>query len=79
MKHGKGKEFYRYNCLKYEGDFVKDKYEGNGKFIFGNGNYYEGPFVNGLKHGKGLLYYKQNKTFLDIIYFKDEPQHCIIF
>ena len=44
----------------YDGEFVNDKYEGNGKYIYENGNYYIGSWLNGVKHGKGILYNKNN-------------------
>ena len=37
--HGKGKLYYPNNTLKYEGDFVDEGFEGNGKHIFPNGNF----------------------------------------
>ena len=54
--HGKGKMYYKNNTIKYEGEYVNNKMEGNGKYIFENDNYYEGQFMNGLKHGKGISY-----------------------
>ena len=42
----------------YEGDFVNDKYEGKGKGIWENGEYYIGQWKNGLRNGKGTLYNK---------------------
>ena len=42
----------------YEGELKNDKREGNGKYIWENGDYYIGEFLNGLFHGKGKLYYK---------------------
>ena len=42
----------------YEGDYINDKFEGNGKYIYENENYYIGQFKNGLRNGKGILYYK---------------------
>ena len=44
LRHGKGKLFYENGNIKYEGDFVNDKYEGIGKYIFENGDYYIGQF-----------------------------------
>ena len=38
--------------ILYEGDFINDKYEGNGKYVWENGVYYIGQFKNGLQHGK---------------------------
>ena len=40
----------------YEGDFVNDKYEGNGKYIWEDGDIYIGQFKNGLRNGKGTYY-----------------------
>ena len=33
LRHGKGKIFYKNGKIKYEGDFVKDKFEGYGNFL----------------------------------------------
>ena len=35
-------------------------YEGYGKEIYENGDYYEGEFKNGLKNGRGILYTKHH-------------------
>ena len=43
--------------IGYEGDFVNDKQEGNGKSIWEDGNYYIGQWKNGLRNGKGTYYY----------------------
>ena len=43
----------------YEGDFVNDKREGNGKFIWKTGQYYIGQWKNNRKHGKGADYNKK--------------------
>jgi len=43
----------------YEGDFINGEIEGNGKYIFENGNYYIGQFKNDLRNGKGILYYSK--------------------
>ena len=34
MKHGKGKLFDKNGNIEYEGDFVNDKVEGYGKYIY---------------------------------------------
>ena len=44
----------------YEGEFVNDKFEGNGKYIWKDGKYYIGEFKKGLIHGEGTLYYQNN-------------------
>ena len=42
LKNGRGKEYYKNGKIKYEGDFINDKYEGYGKYIWENGEYYIG-------------------------------------
>ena len=37
---------------------INDKFEGKGKYIFEDGDYYIGEWKNGSKHGKGIIYYK---------------------
>ena len=34
VHNGKGKEYYKNGNIKYYGDFVNGKYEGNGKYIY---------------------------------------------
>ena len=41
----------------YEGNFVNDKYEGNGKYIWEDGKYYIGQCKNHLRNWKGTEYY----------------------
>jgi hypothetical protein len=60
LKHGKGIIYYNNGKIKYEGDFINDKYEGYGKYIDENGEYYIGEWSNGLRHGKGTIYNKNN-------------------
>ena len=42
--------------ITYEGEWVNDKPEGYGKFIYSDGEYYIGEWKNGLRHGKGKTY-----------------------
>ena len=42
-------------------DIVKYKKENNEKYIYKNGEYYIGEWQNGQRHGKGALYYKNDK------------------
>ena len=37
---------------------MNDKFEGYGKYIYENGNYYIGKWLNNKMHGKGIVYYK---------------------
>ena len=36
----------------YEGDWANDKLEGNGKYIWKDGEYYIGQYKNGLRKRK---------------------------
>ena len=42
----------------YDGNWINNKYEGNGKYILEDGEYYIGQYKNGLRNGYGILYYK---------------------
>ena len=53
LKHGKGKIYYATGNIKYDGDFINDKFEGNGKYIYKNGDYYIGEWKNNVVHGIG--------------------------
>jgi len=55
---GKGIEYYKDGSIKYEGDWVNGKREGNGKAVYKNGDYYIGSFKNNFRDGKGIEYYK---------------------
>lgn len=38
----------------YQGSFKEDSLNGQGKLLHANGDYYEGEWENGLKHGYGI-------------------------
>ena len=44
---------------KYEGQFLKGKKHGYGKFTWADGSYYEGEYKNDQKEGDGRLYNKK--------------------
>ena len=44
----------------YEGFTKNNKREGFGKYTYENGQYYIGQWLNGIKCGKGFLYYRNN-------------------
>ena len=53
--------YYLNGNIMYEGNFINDKYEGNGKYIWENDVYYLGEWKNDLRHGKGIMYYSNGK------------------
>ena len=48
---------------RYEGGFCNDKWEGEGKLIFTNGDEFCGDFVNDLIHGNGKYIYKSGDFY----------------
>ena len=59
---------------------MNDKYEGNGKYIYENDEYYIGQFLNGLRYGKGTDYYKNGSIKYEGDFVNDEYNfNCLIF
>ena len=56
--HGKGILFDKNGNIIYDGYFVNNYYEGDGKLVYESGVIYIGQFLKGERHGKGILYYK---------------------
>ena len=54
----KRKRIFKNGDIKYDGDFVNGKREGNGKYIYEDSEYYIGQWLNDKRHGKGKEYYK---------------------
>ena len=57
------------NGDKYEGDFVKNRIEGYGKYEWADLDMYEGSFKDGKKDGRGTFFWKNGDTFKGV--FKD--------
>ena len=49
-----------------------DDFEDNGKLFYENGDFYIGQILNGLRHGKGILYYKNGDIKYDGYFVKDK-------
>jgi hypothetical protein len=63
--NGKGIIYLKNGRIKYEGNFVDNKFEGHGKYNFESGIYYIGQWLNDMQHGKGKIYDKNGKLFYD--------------
>ena len=50
LRNGKGTYYYANGKMKYEGDYINDKFEGNGKCIWEDDEYYIGEYKYGLRH-----------------------------
>ena len=62
--HGKGKIYNKNGNIIYDGDFVNGLFEGDGKFIYENGEYYIGQWLNGKKHGKGKYIWENGNYYI---------------
>ena len=86
-KQGYGVEYFKeqnnqVNINKrivYEGQFFDNAYNGYGKYIWENMNYYEGEFVNGLCNGKGTLYSSDGTITYEGYFFNNKKQGFGIF
>ena len=65
--NGKGSLYYSSGNKKYEGDFINDKFEGNGKYFYENGNYYIGQFKNNLRMIKEQYIIQMEIFFMKVI------------
>ena len=75
------KEYYikKNGQIIYEGDWVNDDYEGHGKYINKNGDYYEGQFKNGLKNGKGKIFLSNGLIIYSGNFINDKAElTCIL-
>ena len=62
--------YYSNGNIKYDGNFINGKREGNGKYIYEDEDYYIGQWANGLRNGKGKLYYKKGNIMYDVNFIK---------
>ena len=51
LRYGKGILYSKHGWKEYVGDWINNKFEGYGIYIFEDGTYYEGEFINSLRKG----------------------------
>ena len=73
-RYGIGKIFLKNGKVKYAGDFVNNKFEGNGMYIFEDGYYYYGQWMDDYQHGKGNIYDKKGKIVFSADFIKDKAE-----
>ena len=56
----------------YNGDWVKDKFEGIGKYIWEDGTYYLGEWKNDSRNGKGKFFNSDGNIVLDGYWINDK-------
>ena len=71
LRIGKRIEYYSNSKIKYDGDWIDDATEGNGKYIYDDGYYFIWLFKNGLKQGIGTYHYSDRKIIYDDDWIKD--------
>ena len=69
--NGERKEFYENGELKYEGNFLNDEYDGEGKLYNENGEIYMGEFKQGAKNGFGRIIIN-DYLIKEGVFFNDE-------
>lgn len=70
--HGNGRLVYRGKKGIYTGEWKQGQWNGKGKHIKANGDYYEGHFLDHLYHGEGVFSYKQSGRFFEGQYANGE-------
>ena len=59
---GKGKEYYEFGELKFEGEYLYGEKTGKGKKYFRNGELrFVGEYLNGKKNGKVIKYFSYDE------------------
>ena len=71
-KNGEGIEYYKNGKIKYEGNFVDDLYEGDGKYYYENGDIYIGQFKKGKRNGDGCMIYNSENGHMVQGKFSDD-------
>ena len=86
MYHGKGTLYYKNGKIKHKGEFknnkflkkeygnFNDKYEENVRYDYEDGTYYIGQTKNGLRHGKGKMYYENGNILYDGDFIEDNEE-----
>ena len=68
LRDGKGFHTFADNDVNsrvsYEGEWKEDKNSGNGTLIWKKGAKFVGEFLNGLRHGHGVLTYAEDSALL---------------
>ncbi|CAD7960971.1 unnamed protein product [Amoebophrya sp. A25] len=66
FRHGTGTyHFSKTPGTRYEGQFVKDEFEGHGVYFYEGGTVYRGQWYASYKHGKGVFVNPAEKTEYD--------------
>ena len=73
-KNGQGIIYYKNNSIKYQGNFVNDKFEGDGRFNWVNGEYYDGNWKRGQSNGSGKIYYSNNNLKYEGNFSNGKPE-----
>ena len=80
LKNGRGVFYFsgHYKFWKYEGNFINDYFEGNGKLFYKNGECYDGRFKKGKRIGLSRVFNK-NKQMIYEGYYDEDRKEIIKF
>jgi hypothetical protein len=56
------------NTARYEGDYLDDKKNGKGLFIWASGNIYKGEYKDDERHGKGEMKWTDGSRYIVLFY-----------
>ena len=62
-KAGKGVLSLKKREERYEGEFLEDKFYGEGEYSYANGDVYKGTWVRGKREGQGVMVYKDGGSY----------------
>ena len=72
LRNGKGIEYYKNGNIFYDGDFIDNKREGNGKYINEDGEIICRSISEWIKKWKGKIYLKNGIIFYDGIFINNK-------
>ena len=72
---GEGTLYDKDNKLIFEGNYIYNKKNGKGRFIYKDNEYYEGEFLDDKMEGKGIYYYQNGDKWEG--YFKNNMKNGV--
>ena len=60
-------------CMSYDGDWVANKYHGQGTYTWPDGTKYVGTWVDNTMHGQGTYTDKDGREWVGEFYNNDGP------
>lgn len=61
LQHGAGCETWQEGKIKFAGEYVQGRKEGQGRYDWADGSHFEGTFVNSMFEGQGVYYFAESE------------------